>query len=496
MGRPFVWMVLTMNGKNHRTPIYEALKDYIENVYFNFHTPGHCQGKWVEKDLKKTLGDYCFKSDLTELPGLDNLHSPQSSIKKSEEFTAKFFGADHTKYLVNGATAGVIASILYCVKKGEKILIPRNAHKSVYNGVILSGALPEYVPLRYLDNGFPLNIDPEILTDKLLKNHSKAFLLTNPSYYGVCIRDLKKINNKAGKGALMIIDEAHGAHLNFCKKLPGGASKNNADIWVQSIHKNLGSLTQSAMLHWREDKIDGSKLKLMLQLIQTTSPSYLLLLSLELARCNLEKSRDLWDDFIERIIKFRKDIEEKISGINLLEREIEASPCYNLDLTKLTLFTDKLGLTGYKMAQILREEYNILVELAGYDHVLFFMTLAHDNRDLSHLFYALKDISQKYKNNYSLKTNEIPPDISEGEIAPGNAIKMRSQIINLEEAEGKISADFIVSYPPGIPVLVPGEIINGEIINYLNYITSVEESFLEGVIEFDNKRKGIKVIEE
>ncbi|UMZ75236.1 aminotransferase class I/II-fold pyridoxal phosphate-dependent enzyme [Natranaerofaba carboxydovora] len=483
--------------ERRETPIYEALKKYINKEYLNFHTPGHCQGKWVEEKLKKVIGEKVFKADLTELPGLDNLNNPVSSIKESERLAAETFGADNTKFLVNGSTAGIMAAIMTAASQDEKILIPRNAHKSVYNALILSGADPSYLPLKKTNGNFPLNVDIEVLKNKLKENIFKALLLTNPSYYGVCINNINEIKcNPTHNDILMIIDEAHGAHLDFCNKLSDGASKSGADLWVQSIHKNLGSLTQSAMLHFREDKIDSQRLEAMLSLLQTTSPSYLLLLSLELARYNLEIKSNLWDDFIERLIRYRQKIIEEIKGFELLQKN-DLDPSFNLDITKLTLFTNKLGVTGYEIAKILREDYNILVEISSYDHILLFLTPAHDEEDLGFVLNALDDLSKRLLNfNKPLQQNyKKIPDIPDIAFKPGDAIKLKNREVNLEEACGKISADFVVPYPPGIPVLIPGEIITKDIINYIEFINFIEGTIIEGVIKSNNKRKGIKVVE-
>ena len=493
-------IILKFRGERGETPIYEAMKKYIDKEYLNFHTPGHCQGKWVEENLKKIIGEKAFKADLTELPGLDNLHTPVSSIKESEKLAAETFGADKTKFLVNGSTAGIIAAIMTAVDRDEKILIPRNAHKSVYNGLILSEADPTYIPLKKINGNFPLNVDIEVLKKSLKENIFKALLLTNPSYYGVCIKNIKEIKtnkcNPTHNDILMIIDEAHGAHLDFCNKLSDGASKSCADLWVQSIHKNLGSLTQSAMLHFRDAKIDIQRLEAMLNLLQTTSPSYLLLLSLELARDNLENNSNLWDDFVDRLIRYREKISERIKGFKLLQ-ENDIDPSLSLDITKLTLFTDKLGVTGYEIAEILKKDYNILVELSSYDHILLFITPAHDEENLSYLFDVLDDLSKRLLNYNKpmLQNHEKFPDVPDIALKPGDAIKLKTREINLSEASGKVSADFVVPYPPGIPVLIPGEIITKDIINYIEFIDFIEGSFIEGVTKSNNKRKGIKVVE-
>jgi len=182
-----------MDLNNDNFPLYEAMKDYLENEYINYHTPGHCQGKFAAEELKKVLNENTLRADLTELPGLDNLYCPGSSIEKSERLAAKVFDADRTKYLVNGASSGIIASMLYAVEEKEEILIPRNAHRSVYNGLILTGALPKYIPLKSQADGFVLNVDPTALEDSLKIGQEKTLMLTNPTYYGVCLRGIKKL---------------------------------------------------------------------------------------------------------------------------------------------------------------------------------------------------------------------------------------------------------------------------------------------------------------
>ena len=477
--------------------LYKAIKHYANEDYVNFHTPGHCQGEWVEEKLKKMLGEDVFKADLTELPGLDNISFPESSLKKAEKLASKTFNSDVTRYLVNGATAGIVASILSTVKNNENVLIPRNAHKSVYSGIILSGAKPVYIPLKRLYNGFSLNIDKDSLTTLLQKYSGTVLMLTNPSYFGVCI-DLLSIRREAGKDRVMIVDEAHGAHLSLTNKLPLGASESAADIWVQGIHKNLGSLTQSAMLHWKETNVDSFRIQLMLQLLQSTSPSYLLLLSLELARESLEKYMYLWDDFIERVNTFRERI-SKISGVKLLGYDLELAPEFLLDTTKVTLFTGELGLTGYEAADILRKDYKILVELAGVDHILFYLTPAHTNNTLNYLYDALSDISSRYFHKMAATqptiSTDIIPRIPRNIFTPAQALEKKAVHVDINEAVGKVSANFVVPYPPGTPILVPGELITAEIIEYINKTDSIKGSYLEGIYRHNNKSY-IKVVQE
>lgn len=476
------------------TPLYEAMKYYIEKDFYNFHTPAHCQGKWLSEKNRELLGKKLFEADLTELFGLDNLSCPKDTIKESENLAARTFNSDYTKYLVNGASAGVIAAILATVKEGEKVLVPRNAHKSLYNGFMLSGAQPFYIPLEKQD--YFRNIDENVL-ENLLNAHPEAVLfLTNPNYFGDCL-NLGNIRGKGGKNRTIIVDEAHGAHLSFCKHLPSGACEEEMDIWIQSTHKNMGSLTQSAMLHWREKNIDSFKILQMLQLIQTTSPSYPLLLSLELARENLENNKHLWDDLIKRVKYYRSKL-KNIPGIKLYGNDPGASnTSYHFDATKLTLLTDELSLTGYEMAEILRRDYNILVELSGIDHVLFYLTPAHDKKIFDHLIYALGDISKKYLTNQKPnKDSNYLPSIPETAITPGKTIGMKYRTLNIKEAAGMISASFVLSFPPGIPLLVPGEVISEEISEYIAEITLNNEVFFEGLEELKEGKKGIKIIEE
>ncbi len=473
-----------------QSPLWDAIVKFMNEYYDRYHTPGHAGGEQGPPKLTELLGQALFKADLTELPGLDDLHAPESVIKQAQDLAAQTFGADFTYFLVNGSTAGILAMIMASVKPHEKILIPRNAHRSVYHGLILSGGIPVYLPVDMMPHTMlPLNVRPELVSRTLNEREDiSAVLVTNPSYYGVSV----KLNDvRLNTDLPLLIDEAHGAHFKFSTELPPDASEYGADIWVQSTHKTLGSLTQSSMIHGKGDRVSKERLALMLQLIQTTSPSYPLMVSLDTAREYVEENQTLWESFVSQINELRSAL-TSIEGIDLFPGEASLGEGFQLDPTKLVIDVKGLGLTGYQVAGILQSEYYIQVELANYHMILLIITPYHSPRVLWRLAAALRKISwekKRHQENNQFVQRDVPPElpgIPQGALSPREAVYRQGEYVPLKKSIGRVAKEFVIPYPPGIPVLVPGEVVTEEIYFYLRYLMSMPGVHFQGFSHYSS----------
>lgn len=454
----------------NKVPILKSLIRYRDGGAIPFHMPGHKRGNIYKKLGIDILNSDMLTLDTTEVPGVDNLHCPESAIKEAQELAAQAFGADHTFFLVNGTTSGIYSMIMTATNPGDKIIVPRNCHKSVYGAVILGRLQPIYIsPETDEKLGAAMGINPDTL-EYILEKHSdaKAVVITNPTYYGVC-SDLKRIADIVHKrGIVLLVDEAHGSHFSFNKKLPTSALEAGADIAAQSIHKTLSSMTQTSMLQVKSKYIDMEKLKFFLQLTQTTSPSHLLLASLDLARYIMEaKGEELLDAAIEWSNSARDGI-NTISGLYCLGRDkIGKSGIYDIDPTRITVNFKDLFISGIEADQILRNSFKIQVEMSDLYNIVAITTIGDERADYEKLVNALKSITIKENISHSVQTNSFTYDkIPEMALMPWEAVYHEKEIIDLGDSVGRICGEMVIPYPPGIPLIMPGEIIDKEIVEY------------------------------
>ena len=452
-------------NKKISAPIVEAMKNYSADGAFAFHTPGHKQGLGSHELLKNLITAEGLRQEVSLMEELDDLHSPHSCIKSAEILAAKLFHADEVFFMINGTTSAIQAMILSTLKPGDFVFVPRNSHRSVMSGIILSGAIPIFLPVEFDENlKIPLNLSVETLTRAIKKfPQTKALILTSPNYYGVAA-DIKKISELLHeKNILLLVDEAHGTHLQFSEKLIS-AMDAGADLSAQSTHKTLGSLTQTSMLLARKNFIDIEKVRRSASLLQSTSPNYLLLASLDIARLQMEESGR---EKILRAVELSKKLRAEINLIDGLKTFDEVKN-FSLDLTKITVNVENLNLTGLEAEKILRHELKIQCELSDATNLLFLITYADNEETISKLITALKKLST-YKKISPLPTfkNYLPQKISIAEISPREIFFSDCENIPLEKSVGKICAEEITFYPPGIPILNPGEIITAEIIDYI-----------------------------
>lgn len=468
-----------------KTPIINKLNDIVDEDLISFHVPGHKLGKIYNRLGYTSIIEKIYKMDTTEIIETDNLHSPDGIIKESQKRASKAFKSDKTYYLVNGTTSGIQASIMTVCSPKDKLIVNRDCHQSVINGCILGDVKPIYINsnINKKNNIIEgINIDEVInVIDSNLD--ARAILLTYPTYYG-CTYDLKVICDYAhNRNMIVIVDEAHGAHLGLSDKLPKTSLEQGADIVIQSTHKTLPSFTQSSMLHINGNRIDDNKLEMNLRIMQSSSPSYSLMSSLELAvDIYINNGKELMKELLVNIDNFKDSIKDNIP-IDI----------YNdYDKTKIFIESKKLGLTGYKLEEILRYKYNIQVELSNYYGVLLICTIGNVSSDFELLKKSLIDIYDKYNKDIFLEEVIYPRDIPIQVLTPREAFYKPKKSVKIYDSIGMISGEYIIPYPPGISLLSPGEIISKDIIDYVVYcnqngmsVSGMKDSKLEFIQVID-----------
>ncbi len=452
-------------------PILKSLIEYRDEGAISFHMPGHKRGSIYNKTGMEFLIGDLLTLDTTEVPGIDNLHCPESSILTAQRFAAEAFGADHSFFLVNGTTSGIYSMIMAAANPGDKIIIPRNCHKSVYGAVILGRLVPVYIDPEMDDElGIAMGIKPETIKCILEKHKdAKAVVVTNPTYYGVC-SDLKRIAEIVHENdMLLLVDEAHGSHFCFSEGLPVSALEAGADMTAQSIHKTLPAMTQSSMLHVKSKRVDIEKLKLFLQLTQTTSPSHILLASLDAARYIMqEKGRELLEDAVAWSNQARSEI-NKVTGLYCLGPDrIGKYGIADLDPTRITVNFCAGGISGTKAEAVLRKDFKIQVEMADLYNIVALTTIGNQQADYERLVDALKSIARTSGTGYvgpkaTAALNKAP----ELSLLPWEAVYCEKEQLDMKESIGRICGEMIIPYPPGIPVLMPGEVITRSAYEYL-----------------------------
>lgn len=450
-------------------PIYEALRKFRRMRVVPFDVPGHKRGRG-NMELTEFLGEDCMNVDVNSMKPLDNLCHPVSVIKDAEELAAQAFGAANAFFMVGGTTSAVQSMIMYACKSGDKIIMPRNVHRSAINALILTGAVPVYVnPDVKNDLGIALGMSVSQVEKAIRENpDAKAVLVNNPTYYGVC-SDIKRITELAhAHNMLMLADEAHGTHFYFGDDLPISAMAAGADIASASMHKSGGSLTQSSFLLMGEH-INADYMRQIVNLTQTTSASYLLLSSLDISRKRLALSgREIFAKTIEMAEYAREEI-NAIGGFYAFSRElINGDSVYDFDVSKLSVHTLPVGLAGIEVYDLLRDEYDIQIEFGDIGNILAYISVGDRTRDIERLISAMAEIKRRFgKSGAGMLTQEyINPIVAE---PPRRAFYAQKKSLPLDETSGHICSEFVMCYPPGIPILAPGELITDEIIQYIKY---------------------------
>jgi arginine decarboxylase len=499
----------------NQTPLLDALKANAARPHTPFYTPGHKQGEGISQPLADLFGKAVFRADLTELADLDNLFAPQGVIQEAQQLAAAAFGASQTWFLVNGSTCGIEAAILATCGTGDKIILPRSVHSSAIAGLILSGAIPIFLNPEYdpvLDIAH--SITPNSL-ESALQQHpdAKAVLTVYPTYYGVC-GNLSAIANITHQYNIpLLVDEAHGAHFAFHPELPTPALVAGADLTVQSIHKVLGAMTQASMLHIQGSRIDCDRISKALQLVQSTSPSYLLLASLDAARQQMALHGKM---LMSRTLQLANEARTKISQIPRLSvLQIPSKPYQGglggsssigglrgspgfvaLDETRLTVTVSGLGLTGFEADEILDEKFAVTAEFASLQHLTFIISLGNTSADIEQLVQSFTTLAKEYGRTNLTVTNPNGQNLLTTQahalhFSPREAFFAVSEILPLAQTSDRICAEIVCPYPPGIPLLMPGEIITKPVLDYLQQIQAMG-GFISGCN--DTSFKTLKVL--
>lgn len=490
-----------MNSKSpqHQTPFFTKLKQAAESKITCFDVPGHKQGH-LNNDMQEYCGPNVFKLDLNAPIGLDNLSHPEGVIKEAQKLMAEAFSSDDSHFLINGSTQGILAMIMSECRANEKILLPRNVHKSVINALVLSGAIPVFIKPD-IDNilGITNNVSYDVVEKAILENpDAKVLFLINPTYFGV-VSDISRITKLAHDNNIkVLVDEAHGAHFYFCKNLPLGAMQAGADMSSVSVHKTLGSLTQSSVLLTRKGVIDQSRLRSTINILNSTSPSPLLMASLDVSRKNMYiNGENLLNKVISMADKARDRI-NKIPGVEAISPEYFLNRGeFGFDQTRLIVKVSDLGITGFDAYKQLRAKFNIQMELAETHLVLAILSAGTQQKDINNLIKALEKLSQIH-----LKENREPihPKAVYVEpeyfMRPREAYHSEKKYVSYEDSAGEIAAEQIMIYPPGIPFLIPGEKITKELVEDLKFYikqgsTILSDSYqgLIKVVDFEKSKK-------
>ena len=453
----------------NQAPIYEALVKLRKKRIVPFDVPGHKRGRG-NPELVELLGEKCVGIDVNSMKPLDNLGHPISIIRDAEELAADAFGAAHAFLMIGGTTSSVQTMILSTCKAGDKIILPRNVHKSAINALVLCGAIPIYIEMSVDPKiGIALGLENDHVA-QAIKEHpdAKAILINNPTYYGICsdLKGLTEMGHEAGM--LVLVDEAHGAHLHFTDKLPLSAMDAGADMAAVSMHKSGGSLTQSSLLLIGE-QMNPEYVRQIINLTQSTSASYLLMASLDISRRNLAlRGKESFEKVIELSEYARREI-NAIGGYYAYSKElIDGVSVCDFDVTKLSVYTQGIGLTGIEVYDLLRDEYDIQIEFGDIGNILAYISIGDRIQDIERLVGALADIKRLYSSDGKdlIAGEYIQPELV---LSPQEAFYSERKSLTLDDSVGQVCGEFVMCYPPGIPILAPGERITREIVDYIQF---------------------------
>ncbi|HEY1653956.1 MAG TPA: aminotransferase class I/II-fold pyridoxal phosphate-dependent enzyme [Candidatus Tumulicola sp.] len=494
-------------GDQSRTPYFQALLDYVDSGVLPFHTPGHIQGIGMDLAFREFIGDNVCAIDLTPMPGIDDLLQPTESIKEAQALAAQAWGADNSFFLINGSTSGNQCMMMTAVNPGDEIAVPRNSHKSMLGGLVMSGARPIYMQPE-VDEDLHMDhcVTPETVS-RTLESHPNlaAIYVVSPTYYGVAadLAAIERIAHDAGK--LLLVDEAWGPHFHFHPDLPLSATSAGADLCINSTHKMLSAMSQCAMLHQKGTRVRLDRLKSVLKMFLSTSPNLPLVASLDVARKQMAtEGTKLLARTIELANETRQRI-NRVEGLYCLGDDAIGRPgVFDLDPTKIAVTVKGLGYTGYEASEILRHRYNIQVELADLFNVVALFTigttreaadrlaaafeeLARDDRPVD--LYAPSGILERRLGRGSYRLPKIPPM----RMLPREAFLADTEFVKFKDSKGRICAETISPYPPGIPVIAPGEEITSDLIDYLRLEMKAGVR-IQGT--YDDRLKTIRVVVE
>ena len=476
-----------------KAPVLEAMTQHLQNRVVPFDVPGHKGGRG-NSELTDFLGKSCLKADVNSMKPLDNLCHPVSVIKEAQDLAAEAFGAKTAFFIVNGTTGSVQTMIMTACKSGDKIIMPRNVHRSAINALVVNGAVPVYVnPGTNKELGIPLGMSVENVKKAIAENpDAKAVLINNPTYYGVC-SDLREIVRIAHENNMLaLVDEAHGTHFYFGENMPVSGMAAGADMAAVSMHKTGGSLTQSSILLCGSN-INSDYVRQVINLTQTTSGSYLLISSLDIARKNLAlNGKSIFYKTVQFAEYARNEI-NKLGGYYAFGNELcDNNAFYDFDKTKLSVHTRDIGLAGIEVYDILRDDYGIQIEFGDIGNILAIISAGDRALEIERLISSLSEIKRLYSKD---KTGMFDHEYINPEVitAPQKAFYSNKRSVPINQSSGMVCGEFVMCYPPGIPILAPGEKITDEIINYINYAKE-KGCFMTGTQ--DMKIENINVVED
>ncbi len=454
---------------HNRAPIHEALEAFRRQRVVPFDVPGHKRGRG-NPELTEFLGQQCVSVDVNSMKPLDNLCHPISVIREAEELAADAFGAAQAFLMVGGTTSAVQSMVLTACKRGDEIILPRNVHRSVINALVLCGAIPVYVNPDVDQNlGIALGMKREQV-EKAIREHPNAVavLVNNPTYYGIC-SDLQAIVKLAhDNNMLCLADEAHGTHFYFGNDLPISAMAAGADMASVSMHKSGGSLTQSSFL-LAGPNINAGYVRQIINLTQTTSASYLLMSSLDISRRNLALKGEQIFEQVRHIAEYARSEINSIGGYYAFGPElINGNSIYDFDPIKLSVHTLDIGLAGIEVYDLLRDDYDIQIEFGDLGNILAYLSIGDRVQEVERLVSALAEIRRRYQRDKTgmLTQEYINPQVI---VSPQDAFYADKISLPIMETEGMVCSEFVMCYPPGIPILAPGEKITADILRYIQY---------------------------
>ena len=450
-----------------KTPYLDALKKYVSQDVLPLDVPGHHMGN-VKNDLKDFLGNQLYRCDVNAPIGLDNLANPKGVVLEAEKLMADYCGADNAFFLINGTSSGILAMIMTACKANDKIILPRNVHKSIVSALVLSGACPVYI-MPKIDADLEIANQPSV-DDYINAMHrypsAKAIFVINPTYFG-SVNDLKRLVKEAhARGVVVLVDEAHGAHYYFDEKGPMSAMKAGADMSAVSFHKTGGSLTQTSILLCKGKRYTREEVQKSLNMINTTSPSTILIASIDAARKYVATEGQKNMDNVHALSKWAREEISKIPGfVPVSKKHFIERGSYENDDTKLCIKLEHLDINGFEVYQLLKKDYNIQIELAETYVIMGILAIGSDKKQMIRLCEALKDISKKHYNpKFEYTRHAFGVEFPFQVVRPRSAFHAPGKIAKLNEAENCISKESIMIYPPGIPLIVPGEVFTKELI--------------------------------
>lgn len=447
--------------------LYDKLYEYSKDDYYPMHMPGHKRNTQMMHMVNP------YRLDITEIDDFDNLHQPEGILKELAQRLSMLYGSEKSFPLVNGSTAGNLAGISAATNRGDDVLVARNSHKSVYHAIMLMGLKPQYIYPQIIAQT-PLNggiLAKEIELALINNKKIKLVVITSPTYEGV-VSDISAIADIVhAHGALLMIDEAHGAHFGFHESFPQSAVTLGADLVIQSLHKTLPALTQSAVLHSNKEELNH-KIQRYLAIYESSSPSYLLMAGIDRCISILEEQRnELFDHYYNHLQEFYHGV-KALKNLKVVERQGSLQEgVYALDPSKITVLIRNADITGYGLQELLRTKYHIIMEMAAPEYVLGMTSFCDTQEGFMRLSEALLSIDKELTQANPIKIQvAVNPTKPQQVLCPGEAMEQKTEGIKLSDSTGRISAAYISLYPPGTPLLVPGERIDKELLSYLQWI--------------------------